>query len=178
MRLRVNNQDHDLAVESERMLLGVLRHELGLTGTKYGCGEGNCGACTVLIDGEATRSCITPVAAAAGRAITTIEGLANGDELHPVQAAFAEHSAFQCGYCTPGFIMSSVALLARNPEPSRDEVKAALNGHICRCGAYVRILKAVGSAAAHAAASRPSGHAAKRPARAGRTASRSEGARS
>lgn len=155
MRLQVNDQTHELAVEPERMLLGVLRHELGLTGTKYGCGEGNCGACTVLIDGEATRSCITPVAAAAGRAITTIEGLAKGDELHPVQAAFAEHSAFQCGYCTPGFIMSSVALLARNPKPTRDDVKAALNGHICRCGAYVRILRAVDSAA-----SRPTGQTA------------------
>ena len=126
--------------------MSVLRHELGLTGTKYGCGEGNCGACTVLIDGEATRSCITPVTSASGRDITTIEGLANGDELHPVQEAFVEHTAFQCAYCTSGFIMSSTALLDRNPSPSDEQIRSALSGHICRCGAYVRILKAVKSA--------------------------------
>ena len=126
--------------------MSVLRHELGLTGTKYGCGEGNCGACTVLIDGEATRSCITPVTSASGRDITTIEGLANGDELHPVQEAFVEHTAFQCAYCTSGFIMSSAALLDRNPSPSDEQIRSALSGHICRCGAYVRILKAVKSA--------------------------------
>ncbi|MCH7792888.1 MAG: (2Fe-2S)-binding protein [Chloroflexi bacterium] len=147
MRLTVNDESHEVTVDAERTLLSVLRHELGLTGTKYGCGEGNCGACTVLIDGEATRSCITPVTSASGREVRTIEGLANGDELHPVQEAFVEHTAFQCAYCTPGFIMSSVALLDRNPAPDEDQIRAALSGHICRCGAYVRIIRAVKSAA-------------------------------
>jgi aerobic-type carbon monoxide dehydrogenase small subunit (CoxS/CutS family) len=146
MHLKVNDESLEVTVDAERTLLSVLRHELGLMGTKYGCGEGNCGACTVLIDGEATRSCITPVTSAGGREITTIEGLANGDELHPVQEAFVEHTAFQCAYCTSGFIMSSVALLNRNPSPSDAQIQSALSGHICRCGAYVRILKAVKSA--------------------------------
>ncbi|MBC8424925.1 (2Fe-2S)-binding protein [bacterium] len=147
MHLKVNDESHEVRVDAERSLLSVLRHELELTGTKYGCGEGNCGACTVLIDGEATRSCITPVTSASGRDITTIEGLANGDQLHPVQEAFVEHTAFQCAYCTSGFIMSSAALLERNPNPDDEQIKSALSGHICRCGAYVRILKAVKSAA-------------------------------
>ena len=147
MELVVNGESHVLEADAERTLLSVLRHDLGLTGTKYGCGEGNCGACTVLLDGEATRACITPVAAAAGRAVTTIEGLADGDELHPVQAAFVEHTAFQCAYCTPGFIMGTVGLLSRNPHPNDSEIRAALSGHICRCGAYMRILRAVESAA-------------------------------
>ncbi|HIF12409.1 MAG TPA: (2Fe-2S)-binding protein [Dehalococcoidia bacterium] len=147
MHLKVNDESHEVTVDAERTLLSVLRHELGLTGTKYGCGEGNCGACTVLIDGEATRSCITPVTSAGGREITTIEGLANGDKLHPVQEAFVEHTAFQCAYCTSGFIMSSAALLDRTPSPSDEQIQSALSGHICRCGAYVRILKAVKSAA-------------------------------
>ncbi len=147
MHLMVNDESHEVTVDAERTLLSVLRHELGLTGTKYGCGEGNCGACTVLIDGEATRSCITPVTSAGGRAVTTIEGLAKGDELHPVQEAFVEHTAFQCAYCTPGFIMSSAALLDRNPPPNDEQIRSALSGHICRCGAYVRILRAVKSAA-------------------------------
>jgi len=134
-------------VDAERTLLGVLRQDLGLTGTKYGCGEGVCGACTVLLDGEATRSCITPVVSAAGREITTIEGLADGSTLHPVQAAFSEQTAFQCAYCTPGFIMSTVALLARNPRPDESQIRSALSGHICRCGTYVRILRAVKAAA-------------------------------
>ena len=146
MRLKVNDESHEVTVDVERTLLSVLRHELGLTGTKYGCGEGNCGACTVLIDGEATRSCITPVTSAGGRDITTIEGLADGDTLHPVQEAFVEHTAFQCAYCTPGFIMSSTVLLDRNPAPDDEQIRSALSGHICRCGAYVRILKAVKSA--------------------------------
>ena len=143
MKLTVNGEAVDVQAEPERSLLSVLQHELELTGTKYGCGEGNCGACTVLLDAEPVRSCITPFASASGRSVTTIEGLAEGDQLHPVQQAFAEHSAFQCGYCTPGFIISSVALLNRQPAPSDDEIRGALNGHICRCGAYVRILEAV-----------------------------------
>jgi len=147
MLLTVNGQTHDVAADAERSLLGVLRYDLGLTGTKFGCGEGNCGACTVLIDGEATRSCITPVVVAAGRSVTTIEGLASDGRLHPVQEAFVEHTAFQCAYCTSGFIMSSVALLSRNPEPDDAQIRAALSGHICRCGTYMRIIRAVESAA-------------------------------
>jgi len=147
MLLTVNGQTHDVAADAERSLLGVLRYDLGLTGTKFGCGEGNCGACTVLIDGEATRSCITPVVVAAGRSVTTIEGLALDGRLHAVQEAFVEHTAFQCAYCTSGFIMSSVALLSRNPEPDEAQIRAALSGHICRCGTYMRIIRAVESAA-------------------------------
>ena len=147
MHLLVNGESHELAVDAERTLLGVLRQDLGLTGTKYGCGEGVCGACTVLLDGEATRSCITPVVSASGREITTIEGLANGSTLHPVQAAFSDQTAFQCAYCTPGFIMSTVALLARIPRPDESQIRSALSGHICRCGTYVRILRAVKAAA-------------------------------
>jgi len=135
MLLTVNGQTHDVAADAERSLLGVLRYDLGLTGTKFGCGEGNCGACTVLIDGEATRSCITPVVVAAGRSVTTIEGLALDGRLHAVQEAFVEH------------IMSSVALLSRNPEPDEAQIRAALSGHICRCGTYMRIIRAVESAA-------------------------------
>ncbi|MBI4202044.1 MAG: (2Fe-2S)-binding protein [Chloroflexi bacterium] len=147
MRLLVNGASYEVAVHPERTLLSVLRQELDLTGTKYGCGEGNCGACTVLVDGEATRACITPVVTAAGREVTTIEGLAKGETLHPVQAAFVEHTAFQCAYCTPGFIMSAVALLGRNARPSESDIRSALSGNICRCGAYVRILRAVKTAA-------------------------------
>jgi len=147
MLLTVNGQTHDVAADAERSLLGVLRYDLGLTGTKFGCGEGNCGACTVLIDGEATHSCITPVVVAAGRSVTTIEGLALDGRLHAVQEAFVEHTAFQCAYCTSGFIMSSVALLSRNPEPDEAQIRAALSGHICRCGTYMRIIRAVESAA-------------------------------
>ena len=147
MRLLVNGESYEVAVDAERTLLGVLRHELELTGTKYGCGEGNCGACTVLLDGEATRSCVTPVVSAAGRAVTTIEGIADGGVLHPAQDAFVEHTAFQCGFCTPGFIVSTVALLSRNPDPDDIQIRSALSGHICRCGAYGRILRAVKTAA-------------------------------
>jgi len=147
MLLTVNGQTHDVTADAERSLLGVLRYDLGLTGTKFGCGEGNCGACTVLIDGEATRSCITPVVVAAGRSVTTVEGLAVDGRLHPVQEAFVEHTAFQCAYCTSGFIMSSVALLSRNPSPDEAQIRAALSGHICRCGTYMRIIRAVESAA-------------------------------
>ncbi len=147
MKISINKTDRDLDVNPESSLLDVLRQEIGLTGTKYGCGEGNCGACTVLVDGEATRSCITPVGSVAGRQVTTIEGLAEGDLLNPVQQAFVEESAFQCGYCTPGFVISATALLSRNPSPTVTDIKSALSGHICRCGAYVRIVKAVQRAA-------------------------------
>ena len=147
MQLLVNGESYEVDVDGETTLLAVLRHDLGLTGTKYGCGDGDCGACTVLLDGEAKNSCITPVESAAGRAVTTIEGLANGNDLHPVQEAFIEHTAFQCTYCTPGFIMSLVALLARNPQPDDRQIRAALTGNICRCGTYVRILRAAKAAA-------------------------------
>ncbi len=147
MQLLVNGESYEVDVDGETTLLAVLRHDLGLTGTKYGCGDGDCGACTVLLDGEAKNSCITPVESAAGRAVTTIEGLANGNDLHPVQEAFIEHTAFQCAYCTPGFIMSVVALLARNPQPDDRQIRAALTGNICRCGTYVRILRAAKAAA-------------------------------
>ena len=130
MRLLVNGKPHDVTVDAERTLLSVLRQELGLTGTKYGCGEGNCGSCTVLLGGDATRSCITPVVSASGREVITIEGLAEGDTLHPVQAAFIEETAFQCAYCTPGFIIGSVALLSRNPRPTDGEIRSGLSGHI------------------------------------------------
>ncbi len=147
MQLLVNGESYEVDVDGETTLLAVLRQDLGLTGTKYGCGDGDCGACTVLLDGEAKNSCITPVESAAGRAVTTIEGLANGNDLHPVQEAFIEHTAFQCAYCTPGFIMSLVALLARNPQPDDRQIRAALTGNICRCGTYVRILQAAKAAA-------------------------------
>ena len=147
MELLVNGESYEVDVDGETTLLAVLRHDLGLTGTKYGCGDGDCGACTVLLDGEARNSCITPVESAAGRAVTTIEGLANGNDLHPVQEAFIEHTAFQCAYCTPGFIMSLVALLSRNPQPDERQIRAGLTGNICRCGTYVRILRAAQAAA-------------------------------
>ncbi len=147
MQISINKINRDLDANPERSLLDILRQDIGLTGTKYGCGEGNCGACTVLVDGEATRACITPVGSVVGRQVTTIEGLAEGGDLNPVQQAFVEESAFQCGYCTPGFIVSATALLSRNPGPTDTDIKSALSGHICRCGAYVRILKAVKSAA-------------------------------
>ena len=146
MQLLVNGETYEVDVDGETTLLAVLRHDLGLTGSKYGCGEGDCGACTVLLDGRATNSCITPVDSAAGQAITTIEGLAKGDDLHPVQEAFVEHTAFQCAFCTPGFIMSAVALLSRNPQPDDRQIRAALTGNICRCGTYVRILQAAKAA--------------------------------
>ena len=139
----MNGKRSRLAVDPERALLWVLRNELDLTGAKYGCGEGQCGACTVLIDGEVHRSCITPVGTVAGKEITTIEGLADGDRLHPLQRSFLDHDAMQCGYCTPGMILASAALLRRNAAPSVAEIKSALEGNVCRCGAYNRIVAAV-----------------------------------
>lgn len=147
MELLINGVRSRLAIESERPLLWVLRNELDLTGAKYGCGEGQCGACTVLIDGVPQRSCITPAGTAAGKAITTIEGLAEGNRLHPVQEAFIDCDAMQCGYCTPGMILASVALLRKNALPSESEIKQGLEGNICRCGTYNRIVEAVQKAA-------------------------------
>jgi len=143
LALRVNGTVHPVPVDPDRSLLYVLREELGLTGPKYGCGEGECGACKVLIDGVAVRSCVTPIGEAAGRSITTIEGIADGDRLHPVQEAFLEAGAFQCGYCTPGMIVTAVSLLDRIPRPSDVEIRAAMDGNLCRCGGYLRILDAI-----------------------------------
>ncbi len=124
-----------------------MRDDLDLTGSKYGCGEGQCGACTVLIDGQATRSCITKLGAAAGKKITTIEGIEKNGPLHPLQEAFLEADALQCGYCTPGMIMSSVALLSKNPNPSEQEIVRFMDGNVCRCGTYPRIVSAIRKAA-------------------------------
>ena len=143
--LRVNGVEHPLD-GSDRNLLSYLRFDLGLTGTKYGCGEGLCGACTVLVDGQALRSCMTTVGAVSGGDVVTIEGLATGDGLeglHRVQRAFVEEQAMQCGYCIPGFIMSSVGLLAREAQPSTAQIREALAEHMCRCGTYLRIERAV-----------------------------------
>jgi aerobic-type carbon monoxide dehydrogenase small subunit (CoxS/CutS family) len=144
MELVINGEHRSvLAGPADRALLFVLRDELGLTGAKYGCGEGQCGACTVLLDGVPRRSCITPLSAAAGKAVTTIEGIADGDRLHPVQHSFIECDAMQCGYCTSGMILSSVALLHKNHAPSEPEIRQALEGNVCRCGTYARIVTAV-----------------------------------
>ncbi|MEK6299276.1 MAG: (2Fe-2S)-binding protein [Acidobacteriota bacterium] len=145
--LQINGGRLRIDADSDRSLLSVLRDELDLIGSKYGCGEGQCGACTVLIDGRATRSCITTVGAAAGKKITTIEGLEKNGRLHPLQQAFLEADALQCGYCTPGMIMSGVALLAKNTSPSDQEIVRFMEGNICRCGSYPRIVTAIRKAA-------------------------------
>jgi aerobic-type carbon monoxide dehydrogenase small subunit (CoxS/CutS family) len=152
--LSVNRTSRPVDLLRDRSLLHVLREELGLTGTKYGCGEGECGACTVLVDGVPTRSCVTPVRDAVGHEVTTIEGIApdSSGGLHRVQNAFLEAKAFQCGFCTPGMIVAAVALLRRNPTPSEAEIRSALNGNICRCCGYTRIIEAVQRAAEPATA--------------------------
>jgi aerobic-type carbon monoxide dehydrogenase small subunit (CoxS/CutS family) len=141
--LTVNGNERHVTASAEQPLLWVLRDHLQLTGTKYGCGEGQCGACTVLLAGKAVRSCLTSLSAAAGKEVTTIEGLADDGGLNPVQRAFLHQEAFQCGYCTSGMILSAVALLTTNKNPSNEEIAHALNGNICRCGTYPRILAAV-----------------------------------
>jgi aerobic-type carbon monoxide dehydrogenase small subunit (CoxS/CutS family) len=148
LTLFVNGTTHHVAAEPERPLLTVLRDELGLTGAKYGCGEGACGACTVLVDGEATRSCVTLPAEVAGKKITTIEGLESKGTLHPVQQAFLDAGAMQCGYCIPGMILGAVALLSRKTEPSDEDIVSGMDGHVCRCGTYPRIVAAVRASAA------------------------------
>src|SRR5437588_10170557 len=145
--LRVNGKDHEVDAEPGDSLLSLLRDDLGLTGSKFGCGEGFCGACTVLIDGQLTRSCVTRVGAVAGKAIATVESLAAGDRLHPVQQAFLDAEAFQCGYCTSGMIVSAAALLERTPNPSQQEIIHNMEGNVCRCGAYARIAEAIHRAA-------------------------------
>jgi aerobic-type carbon monoxide dehydrogenase small subunit (CoxS/CutS family) len=145
--LHVNGSRHAIDAEADRSLLSVLRDDLGLTGSKYGCGEGQCGACTVLLDSQRIRSCVTPVSAAQDKQVRTIEGLAEGDRLHPLQEAFLQAGAMQCGYCTPGMILSALALLSRQPEPSREEIVRFMDKNICRCGTYNRIVSAVERAA-------------------------------
>jgi aerobic-type carbon monoxide dehydrogenase small subunit (CoxS/CutS family) len=152
--VRINGRTHEIRGEPGDSLLSVLRYELDLTGSKYGCGEGACGACTVLVDNQAARSCVTRLAAVAGKAVTTIEGLgglspgasAKG-ELHPVQQAFLEAEAFQCGYCTPGMVMATVSLLRANPAPSEADIARVMDRNVCRCGTYPRIVRAVKLAA-------------------------------
>ncbi|MDQ3701382.1 MAG: (2Fe-2S)-binding protein [Chloroflexota bacterium] len=173
LRLRVNGEIHEVPVSAERTLLSVLRDDLDLTGAKYGCGEAQCGACIVLLDDEPVPACVTPAVSAAGRAVLTIEGLAEGgagplgersgeeraphegEGLHPVQQAFIAETAMQCGYCTPGMIMQAVALLRRQARPSDAEIVEAMNGNVCRCGVYPQIVRAVRRAAEQLAVERP-----------------------
>jgi aerobic-type carbon monoxide dehydrogenase small subunit (CoxS/CutS family) len=145
--LFVNGGRRRIDADSDRSLLSVLRDDLDLTGTKFGCGEGQCAACTVLVDGVATKSCLAKVGAVAGKKIVTIEGLAPSNGLHPVQQAFLDADALQCGYCTPGMIMGAVSLLGRNPNPSESDIASGMNGHICRCGTYPRVVHAIRMAA-------------------------------
>lgn len=147
MKLRVNGKEQTVREQPGRSLLETLREDLGITGVKYGCGEGQCRACTVLLDGKPVTSCVTPVKAAAGREITTIEGLARDGELHPVQQAFLDEGAMQCGYCVPGMILTAAALLKRIRRPTDAQIISALNGNLCRCCGYPRILAAVRRAA-------------------------------
>jgi aerobic-type carbon monoxide dehydrogenase small subunit (CoxS/CutS family) len=145
--LHVNGTKRAVAADADRTLLSVLRDDLGLTGSKYGCGEGRCGACTVLLDGQRTHSCVTRVGTVEGKRVRTIEDLAAGHKLHPLQQAFLDAGALQCGYCTPGMIMAAAALLADKPDPTPEEIVRGLNGNICRCGTYGRIIVAVQQAA-------------------------------
>jgi carbon-monoxide dehydrogenase small subunit len=143
----VNRRQVHLETEDERTLLWVLRSDLALTGTKYGCGEAHCGACTVVIDGNAVRSCQTLLKEVAGKKVLTIEGLGRNGTLHPLQKAFVEHSAFQCGFCTPGMIMNALALLREYPSPSEADIIRGMEGNLCRCGSHSRIIKAIQTAA-------------------------------
>jgi aerobic-type carbon monoxide dehydrogenase small subunit (CoxS/CutS family) len=145
--LHVNGVRRRIDAEGECPLLSVLRDDLDLTGSKYGCGEGRCGACTVLLDGRPVRACTTPVSATANKQVRTIEGLASGERLHPLQEAFVRADAYQCGYCTPGMIMSALALLTQQPRPSREDIVRFMGGNICRCGTYPRIVTAIQDAA-------------------------------
>jgi aerobic-type carbon monoxide dehydrogenase small subunit (CoxS/CutS family) len=147
IRFELNGKNTEILVDPTNTLLWVLRNQLGLTGTKYGCGMGFCGSCTVLIDNEAVRSCTLPIGDVAGKKIVTIEGLEKDGKLHPVQKAFAEHDALQCGYCTPGMIMNATGFLIKNPDPTRKDIINGMEDNYCRCGAHVRIIKAVETAA-------------------------------
>ena len=146
-RLNVNGQVHELEIAPDEILADVLRNKLGLHGVRVSCGEGECGSCTILLDGKPVTSCLMLAIQTEGKEIITIEGLSTGETLHPVQEAFIEEQGFQCGFCTPGIILSSKALLETNPEPDADEVAEALTGHVCRCGAYPYIIKSVLNAA-------------------------------
>jgi len=147
IEFELNGERTRLAVDGDRKLLWVLRSDLGLTGTKYGCGQGYCGSCTVLVNGEAVRSCRTPVREVAGKSVVTIEGLAPKGGFHPLQKAFMEHDALQCGFCTPGMIMEAAGLLRENPRPSRADIVKSMNRNLCRCGAHKRIVRAIETAA-------------------------------
>lgn len=147
LTLQVNGQERTVTTDPRRPLLDVLREDLDLTGAKFGCGERQCGACTVLLNGRPAFSCSTRVATAAGRTIETIEGLSDGDQLHPVQEAFLAEGVAQCGYCTPGMVMTAVSLLRGNPQPTREEIRKEMQRNVCRCGTYVRIMQAVKRAA-------------------------------
>lgn len=147
LKMTLNGKSVSVEIEPGDLLAQVLRERLGLIGTKIACGEGECGACTVLVDGVAVTSCIYPAMKAHGRQVETIEGLAEDDELHAIQRAFVEHAAVQCGYCTPGFIMAAKALLAANPNPTRDEIVAGISGNLCRCTGYYQIVEAIEDAA-------------------------------
>jgi isoquinoline 1-oxidoreductase alpha subunit len=147
MKLTINNQQYDLDVDPNMPILYVLRDLVGLTGTKFGCGVGQCGACTMHLDGTPIRSCLTPVSVAKDKNLTTLEGLAQGDELHPIQQAWLDHKVAQCGYCQGGQMMSAVALLKRNDNPTEEEIEQSMQGNICRCGTYPRIKAAIKQAA-------------------------------
>ncbi len=147
LRMTVNGQEVKVRVEPSATLAMVLREQLALTGTKIGCEEGECGACTVLVENEAVNSCIYPAMKAAGHHILTVEGLADNEQLHPLQRAFLEHGAVQCGYCTPGLLLSAVALLGRNPNPSEAEIRRAISGNLCRCTGYTKVIRAIQEAA-------------------------------
>jgi nicotinate dehydrogenase subunit A len=146
-QLRVNGRDYTVTVEGDTPLLYILRNDLALNGPKFGCGLAQCGACAVLRDGREIRSCVTPISAAAGREIITSEGLGTPDKLHPLQAAFVETQAAQCGYCTSGMLIAAADLLRQNPHPSESEIKMRMDGHLCRCGSHVRIVQAIRQAA-------------------------------
>jgi aerobic-type carbon monoxide dehydrogenase small subunit (CoxS/CutS family) len=150
IRFQLNGRPITLDTDEDRTLLWVLRTDLALTGTKYGCGEGICGSCTVVVDGSAVRSCVTLLKEIAGKSVTTIEGLARGDELHPIQKEFVEHGGFQCGYCTSGMIMNAVGLLGTDPHPSHAAIVGGMEHNLCRCGAHPRIVAAIEDASRQA----------------------------
>jgi len=154
LQFRLNGQPVRVDIDGDRKLLWVLRHDLGVTGTKYGCGAGDCGACTVLLNGEAVRSCLVPASAVDGAEVTTIEGLAVNGKLDPLQQAFMDHGALQCGYCTPGMLLTAHALLAQTPHPTRAQIVAGMERNLCRCGAHRRIIQAIEAAAAARAGAR------------------------
>jgi carbon-monoxide dehydrogenase small subunit len=143
----LNGKPVSVTTDSQRMLLWVLRTDLGLTGTKYGCGKAMCGACTVIINDRAVQSCMTTIRSVKGKNVITIEGLSNNGKLHPIQQAFVEHDALQCGFCTPGMILNAYSLLLRNPEPTREEIIEGMENNLCRCGAHIRIIRAIETAA-------------------------------